>query len=78
MNYIYKIKDQEIYILGNENCLTSDFDSIQQLLDVGFEDPGTVTHNYSTNLHTVFKDLILLAEIQNLEDLPKLYPELMI
>lgn len=68
-----------VYFFTTPFWFSSNFDSLQQLIEVGLDDPDREQINGSMNIHLdpLYDDCTLLCTIEEFEDLYD-YPELLI
>lgn len=73
------------FILTTNRWFSSDFDSLEQLIDVGLDDPGKIPllkaihqNNPRIDQHPDFKDCKFLFQTDNLETIPLDFPEFFI
>lgn len=86
--YDFPTSPHHLFIFTTEEWFSSNFDSLGQLLDVGLDDydkmpltSGEYRHADLTidiHLNDEFADARLLCTVPSFEDVPILYPELLI
>jgi hypothetical protein len=65
------------YLYTTKDWFSSDFDSLEQLMDVGLDDPDKVDNIKADEYLISYPDIIHLCDVDKLEDLYN-YPELFI
>ena len=71
-----------VYFFLTDKYMSDDFDSIEQLIDVGLDDPGKIVIQTAYNNRTHLEKCLLnepdveyLFSIDNLDDINERYPE---
>ena len=80
---IYQFNDifGKAYVYVTDYWFSSNFDSLQQLVEIGYDDPHKAElQGESRNIHLYeeYRDLQLLADIEDFDELLTDYPELFI
>lgn len=84
---IYYVPTENIYIFVTPEWFSSDFDSLEQLIDVNLDDPDKIYLTYiydyncnNINVHNLemYSDLVLLCTVNSFEEIEPNYPELFI
>lgn len=69
---------ETVYIFTTSEWFSFDFDSLQQLCEVGLDDPDKVANDLPDRLDNVYSDCKFLFETDNLETIPQDFPEFFI
>lgn len=82
---IYYVPTENIYIFVTPDWFSSDFDSLEQLIDVNLDDPfkiplAVIEIIPDMNIHktNLYSDLVLLCTVNSFEEIEPNYPELFI
>lgn len=65
----------DIYVFTTNDWFSSNFDSLEQLIDVGLDDSDKVPINLNPRLDREFQDAVYLGSVENFEDFYIEYPE---
>ena len=86
---LFYMRDDDVYVFTTNVWFSSDFDSIEQLADVGMDDPGKLllddpnylpqTNNPRIDLTNDFQDAVYLGTYETFDEITiENYPELWI